>query len=90
MYLLTEVERFCGIKLEQAEDWQDIARALLSFIQHKGFISFPVSRPQRTGLGTYMYVVPFEDNNTKRWFVYDADLGIAEFVNKEPIPANYS
>ena len=90
MDLFKEVEQFINGREGWIEDWRDQARFLIGFVKHKGYGVLPVMRPERTGLGSYMYVVPCLHEGINRWFIYDAELGIAEFGDKEPVPSEWS
>lgn len=92
MLLSREIETFFKTSGCAYEDWRDIASVLINFVRSKGHTPLQVLRPSLTGLGTYMYIVPFKKDGGEQvcFLVYDDEAGVYEIVTNQPDPAAYS
>jgi hypothetical protein len=87
-----EISQFIEDHGAQIEDWKDQARLIMQYLLRNG-ASKTISgkRPVLTGMGTYMYLIEFldEDGET-RWLAFDDDSNIADVTIEMPNPASYS
>lgn len=91
MDLYTQVDNFLKPRAARIEEWQDLARMLISFLIDTGRPGpYRCTQPERTGIGTYMYVVQFQNGTDQNWLVYDDEAGVCEICTKKPVAGEWS